>query len=44
MVNTDTYYARFVPLKPEMERGGKRLGGNSSADPSPGLLEALLGK
>ena len=43
MVNADTY-PLLAPLKPAAEHGGKRLGGDSSADPSPGLLKALLGK
>ena len=34
----------FATLKPAAERGGERLGVDSSADPYPGLLEALLGK
>ena len=36
--------ALFAPLKPAAERGGERLGGDSFADPSPGLLETLPGK
>ena len=41
MVNADTY-PLLAPLKPAAEHGGKRLGGDSSADPSPGLLNPLL--
>ena len=33
-----------MPLKPAAERGGERLCGDSSADPYPGSLEALLGE
>ena len=43
MVTADTH-ALFTPLKPSVERGGQRLGDDSFADPSPGLLEALLGQ
>ena len=43
MVTTDTH-ALFAPLKPVAERGGKCFGNDISADPTPGLLEALLGK
>ena len=42
MVTTDKH-ALFAPLKPVEERGGECLGGDSSADPYPSLLEALLG-
>ena len=43
MVTADMH-ALFAPTKPAAERGGERLGGYRSADPYPGLLEALLGK
>ena len=43
MATADTH-ALFVPLKPAAERGGERLCGDSSADPYPGSLEALLGE
>ena len=43
MVTADMH-TLFLPLKPAAERSGERLGGDISADPSPGLLEALLGK
>ena len=43
LITADTH-ALFVPLKPAVERGGKVLGGDTSADPYPGLLEALLGQ
>ena len=43
MANADTK-TLFATLKPAAERGGERLGGDSSADTYPGLLEALLGK
>ena len=43
MVTAHTH-ALFAPLKPVAERGGDVLGGDSFADPSPGLLEALLGQ
>ena len=31
-------------LKPAVERGGKVLGGDTSADPYPCLLDAILGQ
>ena len=37
-------YSLFAPFKPVAERGGELFGSDSSADPSPGLLEALLGQ
>ena len=43
MITADMH-ALFTPLKPTGDRGGKRLGGDSFADPYPGLLEALLGQ
>ena len=43
MLTADTH-ARFAQLKTAAERGGERLGEDISADPYPGLLEALLGK
>ena len=42
MVTADAH-ALFTPLKLAAERGDDVLGGDSFADPSPGLLEALLG-
>ena len=43
MVAADMH-ALFTPLKPAAERSGDVLGDDSFADPSPGLLEALLGQ
>ena len=43
MVTADMH-ALFMPLKPAAERVGDVIGGDSFADPSPGLLEALLGQ
>ena len=43
MVTADTH-TLFTPLKPSADRGGERLGGDSFADPYPGLLRALLGQ
>ena len=41
MVTANTQ-ARFAPLNLAAERGGEAVGGDSFADPYPGLLEALL--
>ena len=41
MVTANTK-ARFAPLNLAAERGGEAVGGDSFADPYPGLLEALL--
>ena len=44
MISANTH-AHFAPLKLAAERGGADVfGSDSSADPSPGLLEALLGQ
>ena len=43
MATADTH-TLFAPLKPAAEHSGECFGGDISADPSPGLLEALLGK